>query len=76
MRMDAKHLLERVLILAVLFITILQLGGAVVRADMDRTVTMQTDEAPGERLAGKYSRLVGCPRSDLEACRMLMQLFQ
>jgi hypothetical protein len=74
--MDAKHLLERVLILAVLFIAILQLGGAVVRADMDRLVTMKTEKAPGERLAGKYSQLVGCPRSDPEAFRMLMQLFQ
>jgi len=75
MKMDAKHLLERALILVVLFIAILQLGGSVVRADMDRTVAMKTGEVSGEPLAGKYSQFVGCPRSDLEACRMLMKIF-
>ena len=54
---------------------ILQLGGSVVQADMDPAVAMKTGEVPGERLAGKYSQFVGCPRSDLEACRMLMQIF-
>jgi len=75
MKMDARQVMERMLILAMLFFTILQLGGAVVQADMDRAVTMKTDEVPGERLAGKYSQLVGFPHSDLEACRMLMQIF-
>ncbi len=75
MKMDAKHLFQRVLILAVLFIAILQLGGAVVRADMDRMVTMQADEAPGKRLAEKYSQLIGFPHNDMEACRMLMHIF-
>lgn len=73
--MDAKHLLEQLLILAVLFIAILQLGGAVVRADMDGTVTMKNHEVTGGRLAGECVRHVGCPRSDLEAYRMLMQIF-
>lgn len=76
MKMDAKHLLERVLILAVLFIAILQLGGSVVRADMNGGPAGSGIEAGVEGLSEKCCRMVGFPHNDLEAAELLMQAFR
>lgn len=70
--MFAKHLIERVLILAILIVTILQLGGAVVRADLADGAVCREFEARTEGLAEKCCRAIGFPHSNAEACRWML----
>lgn len=74
--MDAKHLLERALILALLFIIVLQLGGAAVRADLSGPAARESGTAQTEEVAERCCRMVGFPHNDIEACQMLMQFFR
>jgi hypothetical protein len=70
--MDAILIMKRVVILVVLLLTVLQLGGAAVRADL---VAGRDTGSYEEKLSERFCREIGVPRSDMEACRMLVQIF-
>ena len=67
--MGAMLILKRTVILVVLLLTVLQLGGAAVRAAGREVGSYE------ERLSERLCREIGFPRSDMEACRMLMGVF-
>jgi len=70
--MTVQHLIERILIMAILIVTILQLGGAAVRADLADGAVCREFEARKEGLTEKCCRAIGFPHSNAEACQLLM----
>lgn len=70
--MTTKNLIERVLILAILFVAILQLGGTTVLADLACGVAGQGTEVHSAEFAERCCRVMGFPHSNAEACRLLM----
>lgn len=74
MSMDAKQVVERVLILAVLFFTILHLGGAVGWADLIGGASLKKVETVRNGMAQRYCRAIGFPHSTDEACHHALRL--
>ena len=72
--MRIKQAIERLVLVVLLVLVTLQLGGAVVNADLCETVVAPAVDAASEKMAAQYTRVVPVPRNDVEACRMMLRL--
>ncbi len=74
--MSIKLVIERVAVLAILLLMVLQLGGATVQADLDHNTVMQKAGLAGSWFTDQCCRIVGFPHNDLEAAELMMQVFR
>ena len=73
--MSIKLAIERMAILAILLLMVLQLGGAAVQADLGCTTMVQKTGSTGSVFAERCCRMVGFPHNDLEVAELMMQVF-
>jgi hypothetical protein len=74
--MSIKLVIERMAILAILLLIVLQLGGAAVQAELDGGMVVQKAGSTGSGFAERCSRMVGFPHNDPEAAELMMQVFR
>ncbi len=74
--MSIKLVIERMAILVILLLIVLQLGGAAVQADLSRSTMVQKAGSAGSGLTERCCRMVGFPHNDLEAADLMMRIFR